>query len=405
MENKVLKPKIRFKGFADTWEQRKLNELTSIITKGTTPLDKINEGTVNFVKIENIDSFSGKIDITSKITEKEHNSYLKRSQLKENDLLFSIAGTLGRVAVVKSSILPANTNQALAIIRLKNGDINYIKTYLKGKTISDFIRKNPTIGAQPNLSLEQVNNFDIIMPDKEEQQKLSALFNSIDNLITLHQSKYDKLVNVKKALLEKMFPKDGKNVPEIRFKGFTDTWEQRKLGEIATFKQGIQVDLNKQTTEINENSIRFIRIVDYTQNTDDLRYIDKSLAKEYINKEDVVVVRYGATAGFVGHGISGVLANNMFTINPEKIMTKEYLYTYLKQEKIYKLLNESNGSSAMPALNFTTVKDVNIEYPLPSEQIKISDMFKQIDNLITLHQHKLEKLKNMKKSLLNKMFI
>ena len=192
--------------------------------------------------------------------------------------------------------------------------------------------------------------------------------------------------------------------PKIRFKGFTDTWEQRKLGEIATFKQGIQVDLNKQTTEINENSIRFIRIVDYTQNTDDLRYIDKSLAKEYINKEDVVVVRYGATAGFVGHGISGVLANNMFTINPEKIMTKEYLYTYLKQEKIYKLLNESNGSSAMPALNFTTVKDVNIEYPLPSEQIKISDMFKQIDNLITLHQSKYDKLVNVKKALLEKMF-
>ena len=198
-------PEIRFKGFTDTWEQRKLNELTSIITKGTTPLDKINEGTVNFVKIENIDSFSGKIDITSKITEKEHNSYLKRSQLKENDLLFSIAGTLGRVAVVKSSILPANTNQALAIIRLKNGDINYIKTYLKGKTISDFIRKNPTIGAQPNLSLEQVNNFDIIMPDKEEQQKLSALFNSIDNLITLHQHKLEKLKNMKKSLLNKMF--------------------------------------------------------------------------------------------------------------------------------------------------------------------------------------------------------
>lgn len=198
-------PEIRFKGFTDTWEQRKLNELTSIITKGTTPLDKINEGTVNFVKIENIDSFSGKIDITSKITEKEHNSYLKRSQLKENDLLFSIAGTLGRVAVVKSSILPANTNQALAIIRLKNGDINYIKTYLKCKTISDFIRKNPTIGAQPNLSLEQVNNFDIIMPDKEEQQKLSALFNSIDNLITLHQHKLEKLKNMKKSLLNKMF--------------------------------------------------------------------------------------------------------------------------------------------------------------------------------------------------------
>ena len=198
-------PEIRFKGFTDTWEQRKLNELTNIITKGTTPLDKVNEGTINFIKIENIDSFSGNINITSKITEEEHNSYLKRSQLKENDLLFSIAGTLGRVTVVKSDVLPANTNQALAIIRLKDGDINYIKTYLKGKTISNFIKRNPTIGAQPNLSLEQVGNFDIDMPNKEEQRKLGNLFNSIDNLITLHQHKLEKLKNMKKSLLNKMF--------------------------------------------------------------------------------------------------------------------------------------------------------------------------------------------------------
>ena len=267
-------------------------------------------------------------------------------------------------------------------------DSNYLSTYLNTEQHKNWAINQSTGDGRTNYNLKEFTQLIVPLPSLKEQQCISKYIKQIDNLITLHQSKYDKLVNVKKALLEKMFPKDGKNVPEIRFKGFTDTWEQRKLGEIATFKQGIQVDLNKQTTEINKNSIRFIRIVDYTQNTDDLRYIDKSLAKEYINKEDVVVVRYGATAGFVGHGISGVLANNMFTINPEKIMTKEYLYTYLKQEKIYKLLNESNGSSAMPALNFTTVKDVNIEYPLPSEQIKISDMFKQIDNLITLHQHK-----------------
>jgi len=185
--------------FFVSWEQRKLNELTNIITKGTTPLDKVNEGTINFIKIENIDSFSGNINITSKITE-EHNSYLKRSQLKENDLLFSIAGTLGRVTVVKSDVLPANTNQALAIIRLKDGDINYIKTYLKGKTISNFIKRNPTIGAQPNLSLEQVGNFDIDMPNKEEQRKLGQLFKMIDNLITLHQHKcflkFDNNINI-----------------------------------------------------------------------------------------------------------------------------------------------------------------------------------------------------------------
>ena len=399
MENKVLKPKIRFKGFTGTWEQRKLNEVISeykeTVDSGCDlPIltSSKSEGVVlqeeHFGRIQNH-------DITGyNILPLNYCTYRNRSD--GVDFTFNINKRCNKGII--SKFYPVFTG--------KNSDIFFISLELNhSKEIIHEISYTCTGTGQKVLSFLDLQKMNIKIPSYNEQHKIGQLFEKIDNLITLHQSKYDKLVNVKKALLEKMFPKDGKNVPEIRFKGFTDTWEQRKLGEIATFKQGIQVDLNKQTTEINKNSIRFIRIVDYTQNTDDLRYIDKSLAKEYINKEDVVVVRYGATAGFVGHGISGVLANNMFTINPEKIMTKEYLYTYLKQEKIYKLLNESNGSSAMPALNFTTVKDVNIEYPLPSEQIKISDMFKQIDNLITLHQHKLEKLKNMKKSLLNKMFI
>lgn len=120
----------------------------------------------------------------------EHNGYLRRSQLKEGDILFSIAGTLGRVTCVKSSILPANTNQALAIIRLKEGNLNYIQTYLKGKAISDFIKKNPTVGAQPNLSLEQVSNLEIVLPKNDEQAKIGEYFNNLDNLITLHQREF-----------------------------------------------------------------------------------------------------------------------------------------------------------------------------------------------------------------------
>ena len=172
-----------------SWEQRKLGELTSLITKGTTPLDKSNIGTVNFVKIESIDNSSGEITITQKISSEEHEGYLRRSQLKENDILFSIAGTLGRVTSVKSSILPANTNQALAIIRLKSGCLKYVKTYLKGKAVADFIKKNPTIGAQPNLSLEQVSNLDIALPSEIEQEQIGAFFEQLDNLITLHQRK------------------------------------------------------------------------------------------------------------------------------------------------------------------------------------------------------------------------
>ena len=197
-------PCIRFKGFTDAWEQRKLSELCSLITKGTTPLDKNNNGTINFVKIESIDDASGNITITQKITAEEHNGYLYRSRLKENDILFSIAGTLGRVTSIKSDILPANTNQALAILRLKNGSLSYIKTYLKGKAVSDFIKKNPTVGAQPNLSLEQVGNLEIALSTNAEQECIGKYFEIFDNLITLHQRKRKIIKFVKIIINQKL---------------------------------------------------------------------------------------------------------------------------------------------------------------------------------------------------------
>ncbi|RAR39617.1 restriction endonuclease subunit S [Paenibacillus sp. MDMC362] len=198
-------PEVRFPGFTDAWEQSRLGEITSLITKGTTPLDKSGNGTINFVKIENIDSTSGEITASQKISIIEHEGYLRRSQLQEDDILFSIAGTLGRVTSVKSDILPANTNQALAIIRLKTGYLDYVKTYLKGKAVSDYIRKNPTIGAQPNLSLEQVGNLEISLPSEEEQVEVGTFFAQLDRLITLHQRKLEHLQEQKKALLQQMF--------------------------------------------------------------------------------------------------------------------------------------------------------------------------------------------------------
>ena len=198
-------PELRFIGFTDTWEQRKLGTLCSLITKGTTPKDKTGNGEVNFIKVENIDIDNGEITSTSKISISEHEGYLKRSKLKENDILFSIAGTLGRVSVVKSSILPANTNQALAILRINEGYIPYLTTVLKGQSVEDFIRRNPTIGAQPNLSLEQVNNLDISYPNYDEQVRIGQYFSNLDHLITLHQRKLEKLKVIKKSLLSKMF--------------------------------------------------------------------------------------------------------------------------------------------------------------------------------------------------------
>ena len=202
-------PEIRFPGFTDDWEQRKLGTLCSLITKGTTPKDKSGVGEVNFVKVENINPDNSEISSMSRISIEEHEGYLKRSKLKENDILFSIAGTLGRVSVVKSSILPANTNQALAILRIKEGYIPYITTVLKGRAVEDFIKKNPTVGAQPNLSLEQVNNLEISLPNYEEQKKIGEYFSNLDRLITLHQRKCEQLKELKKFMLQNMFPKKG----------------------------------------------------------------------------------------------------------------------------------------------------------------------------------------------------
>ena len=198
-------PEIRFKGFTDAWEQRKLGDISSLITKGTTPKDKSGTGEVNFIKVENINDFSGDIVSMSKISLEEHQGYLKRSQLQEGDILFSIAGTLGRVTSVNKAILPANTNQALSIIRLKEGNLEYVKTCLKGNVVADFIRRNPTIGAQPNLSLEQVSNLEIEIPSEAEQEKIGLYFSNLDNLITLHHRKLEKLEQIKQAMLHKMF--------------------------------------------------------------------------------------------------------------------------------------------------------------------------------------------------------
>lgn len=198
-------PKRRLPGFEGEWSTKKLREITSLITKGTTPLEKSGEGEVNFIKVENLDASNGKILSCSKISSEEHNGYLKRSQLNENDILFSIAGTLGRIGIVESRILPANTNQALAIIRNKRSNLRYLAIALKSGAITNFILRNPTIGAQPNLSLEQVGSLEIPFPSLDEQKQIGEFFHKLDQSITLQQQKLDKLKDLKKAYLNELF--------------------------------------------------------------------------------------------------------------------------------------------------------------------------------------------------------
>ena len=196
-------PEIRLDGFEGEWELIKLGEVCDLITKGTTAKSQSEQGKVNFVKVENLKD--NEIYYVVKISEEEHLGSLKRSILFEGDILFSIAGTLGRTAIVRNNVLPANTNQALAIIRGYKLDAYFLLIVLSGEVVKDYIRKNPTVGAQPNLSLEQVSSLKIQAPSIEEQRSIGLYFSNLDNLINSHQEKITQLETLKKKLLQDMF--------------------------------------------------------------------------------------------------------------------------------------------------------------------------------------------------------
>ena len=296
-------------------------------------------------------------------------------------------------------------NNMFTINPLEELDKEFLYTYMKQEKMYNYLNLSNGSSAMPAINFGIMKSLDISYPSTEEQQQIGAYFSNLDHLITLHQRKLEHVKKMKKSMLQKMFPKKNQLYPEVRFPGFTDAWEQRKLGDIAKLKQGIQVDLERQYTEKAAGRERFIRIVDYTQSTDDIRYIDKTDNANYVDEKDIVVVRYGATAGFVGRGITGIIANNMFTINPLEELDKEFLYTYMKQEKMYNYLNLSNGSSAMPAINFGIMKSLDISYPSTEEQQQIGAYFSNLDHLITLHQRELDHLQLLKKGMLQQMFI
>lgn len=409
-ENKT-KPDIRFKGFTEAWEQRKLGTLCSLITKGTTPKDKSGNGEVNFIKVENIDIDNGEITSTSKISIAEHEGYLKRSKLKENDILFSIAGTLGRVSVVKSSILPANTNQALAILRINEGYIPYLTTVLKGQAVEDFIRRNPTIGAQPNLSLEQVNNLDISYPNYDEQVRIGQYFSNLDHLITLHQRECDQLKELKKSMLKKMFPRDESSIPEVRFAGFTDAWEQRKLIDLCDY-----VDYRGKTPNKSDSGIFLVT----AKNVKD-GYIDYDVSKEYIpeDKYEEVMRRGKPKIGDVLITTEAPCGNVAQVNKPNialaqriikyrghnQVIDNTYLKYYLLSPFFQNILNMKSSGGTVQGIKGSVLHQQKISFTKYTEQLKIGQCLDSLDSLITLHQRELEILKNLKKTCLKRMFI
>ena len=401
-----MTPRIRLKGFTDAWEQRKLEDISSVITKGTTPKDKSWRGEVNYVKTESIDSNSGNISVMANTSLEEHEGYLKRSQLQDGDVLFTIVGTLGRIGVVKNKDLPANTNQQIAIIRLNNANNRFVFHALKTSRIASFIKSDATIGAQPSLSLWQINGLKIPYPSLKEQDKIGGFFEHLDHLITLHQRKLDLLKEQKKGYLQKMFPKNGAKVPELRFAGFADAWEERKLGEEF-----------KKVSERNNGSFgrdHWISVAKMYFQSPEKVQSNNIDTRTYVMREGDIAFEGHPNSEFkfgrfVANDIGAGVVSELFPIYKHQ---HEYDNNYWKNaiqiERIMapifakSITSSGNSSNKLDTKHFLRQK---ILIPQINEQKKMGSFFKQLDNAIALHQRKLDLLKEQKKGFLQNMFV
>ena len=230
---------VRFEKITYAWEQRKLSELTTMHARigwqNLRTSEFLDSG--DYMLITGTDFQEGVIDYsTCHYVEKERYDQDKNIQIKNGSILITKDGTLGKVAYVQGLMMPATLNAGVFNVTIKNENImdgKYLFQYLKAPFLMDYVSKKATGGTIKHLNQSILVDFPVAMPKREEQVKISRYFTALDNLITLHQRKCDETKQLKKFMLQKMFPKNGEKNPKIRFEGFTDDWEQRKLSEIC----------------------------------------------------------------------------------------------------------------------------------------------------------------------------
>lgn len=410
---KNTKPAIRFKGFTDAWEQRKLvNDLKSIQT-GTNKLGSTENTGMPLLKMGNIQRGYFSLD---KLEYLDENDVVEPENIAyKGDFFFNTRNTLdlvgkGATWTGDSGKYAFNSN----IARFNLGELdtiffNYLyNTGSMQKQVHARAMGTTSVAAIYPRTLDSIT---YCIPCKEEQLKIGYCLKNIDDLITLHQRKYDSLVNVKKAMLEKMFPKNGETVPEIRFKGFTDAWEQRKLGEIC--EKITMKNTNMDVTETFTNSAEFGIISQRDFFDHDIAKQDKIDGYYIVHPEDFVYnprISVTAPVGPINRnklGRCGVMSPLYSVFRPNG-MDNTFLEQFFKSSYWHSFMR-LNGDSGARSDRFSIKDSVFFDMPIPcpnlQEQESVGRFLYSIDNLITLHQRKLEKLKNIKKSCLEKMFV
>ena len=410
MMSKSKVPQIRFEGFSGEWEEKIINDLGDIVT-GSTPntQDKSNYGgKYLFVSPADIQNNRYVQTTITTLSIKGHN--LGRI-LYENSILFvSIGSTIGKVAQIKNK---ATTNQQInAINPNKYNNSNFIYSMLVNK--SQEIKKLASAQAVPIINKTSFSEIEVIVPsDLNEQTKIGNYLQQLDKLIEEKEKKHQKLKQFKKAMLDKMFPKNGANTPEVRFEGFSGEWEEKKLGEISeSFEYGLNVSAMKydgknkyiRITDINEDSHKF-NIEDLTSPN-----IDLKLAENYkLNLGDILFARTGASVGktYIYEKEDGLVYFAGFLIRAKikQTINPEFIFQNTLTKKYDKFIRLTSQRSGQPGVNAQEYSNYKIYIPCTEEQTKIGNYFQTLDKQIDLQNKEIEKLKNIKKASLDKMFV
>ena len=416
MTKKSDAPAIRFKGFSDAWEQRKLGELVDRVVRKNTNNESTLPLTISaqYGLVDQITYFNNRV-----ASRDVSNYYLVLNGEFAYNKSTSDGYPFG--AVKRLDLYEKGVLSTLYIVfapkKEQQIDSDYLTVFFDTDRWHKGVAERAAEGARNhgllNISAEDFFDIDLSVPkDIVEQKQIGAFIRQLDNLITLHQRKFEKLTNVKKSMLEKMFPQNGSSYPEIRFKGFTDPWEQRKLGECTDLLTGHPFE----SKQFSENGVLLIRGMNVKRNELDTSpeiceywHTTEGLEKYLLSADDILIQMDGALIGksyakMPKNKLPALLVQRVTRARTKNDYDNDFIYQSLQRDFLT-YIQGIKTETAVPHLSLNDIFIFKIYVPSLAEQKKIGSCFRNLDNLITLHQRELEKLQNIKKSMLEKMFV
>ena len=398
-------PAIRFKGFTDPWEQRKLGEVASLLGGNAWSSKEYDpSGDYLVITIANVtgeyevdDSEGNRINVNGNF------EYL----LSHGDILVSLTGNVGRVSRMTSTKAVLNQRVGKLSVDCDIDDEFIFQAIRDGRFLTTMETASQG-AAQKNISNSDVLSFELLLPTLKEQQVVGEALHRIDTLITLHQRKYDKLCTVKKSMLDKMFPKPGEFVPEIRFEGFTDPWEQRKLGEVASLLGGNAWSSKEYDPSGDYLVITIANVTgEYEVDDSEGNRINVNGNFEYLLSHGDILVSLTGNVGRVSRMTStkAVLNQRVGKLSVDCDIDDEFIFQAIRDGRFLTTMETASQGAAQKNISNSDVLSFELLLPTLKEQQVVGEALHRIDTLITLHQRKLELLKNIKKSLLDKMFV